>query len=407
MPPHRWAGLLLAAAACTRSPVPAPATAPACPSPGADAAVLASFAPEGEPAVRSRPEPCGPGAPAALAGRAEAELAASRPARALACAEEALRDAPRLVAALSIRAEALAAIGRLDEARLAFARALAVDPDDPVTLLGASELYVRRLASSRDALEAGLEYARRGARAAERARPRDVDLLARLLLAAGMAENDLGRSGVAMGYLDRAAALRPGDPDVAYERGVALYELCRFGDAERAFRKALELAPEDPWALHQLGLVAERRGDAPRAQALFARARALSPGEFRAELDVDPSTFQAEVDAALAALPEAERAALRGVPVEVRDLPEAADLLAVEPPLSPAILGLFRGPPEGEPCTAADGPRCRSIVLYRKNLLRFARDRAELTAQVRVTLLHELGHLHGESDDELRDRGLE
>jgi predicted Zn-dependent protease with MMP-like domain len=26
---------------------------------------------------------------------------------------------------------------------------------------------------------------------------------------------------------------------------------------------------------------------------------------------------------------------------------------------------------------------------------------------VRVTLLHELGHLHGETDDELRDRGLE
>ena len=46
-------------------------------------------------------------------------------------------------------------------------------------------------------------------------------------------------------------------------------------------------------------------------------------------------------------------------------------------------------------------------MLYRKNLLRFARDRGELTEQVRVTLLHELGHLHGENDDELRARGLE
>jgi predicted Zn-dependent protease with MMP-like domain len=75
--------------------------------------------------------------------------------------------------------------------------------------------------------------------------------------------------------------------------------------------------------------------------------------------------------------------------------------------LSPSILGLFRGPSEDEPCTEADGPRCRTIVFYRKNLLRFSRDRDELTEQVRVTLLHELGHLHGESDDELRARGLE
>jgi predicted Zn-dependent protease with MMP-like domain len=46
-------------------------------------------------------------------------------------------------------------------------------------------------------------------------------------------------------------------------------------------------------------------------------------------------------------------------------------------------------------------------VLYRKNLLRFAHDRAELDRQVRVTLLHELGHLHGEDDEQLRARGLE
>ena len=60
----------------------------------------------------------------------------------------------------------------------------------------------------------------------------------------------------------------------------------------------------------------------------------------------------------------------------------AADLVAVEPPLSPSLLGLFRGPSEGEPCLAEDGPVCRSIVLYRKNLARFTHDRAELAEQV-------------------------
>jgi predicted Zn-dependent protease with MMP-like domain len=79
----------------------------------------------------------------------------------------------------------------------------------------------------------------------------------------------------------------------------------------------------------------------------------------------------------------------------------------VDPPLSPSILGLFRGPSELEPCLPDDGPRCRSIVFYRRNLARFAKSRRELDEQVRVTLLHELGHLHGESDDDLRARGLE
>jgi predicted Zn-dependent protease with MMP-like domain len=91
----------------------------------------------------------------------------------------------------------------------------------------------------------------------------------------------------------------------------------------------------------------------------------------------------------------------------VADLPALDDLLAADPPLSPSILGLYRGPPLNEPCAADDGPRCRSIVLYRKNLVRFTHSRQELDEQVRVTLLHELGHLRGEDDDQLRDRGLE
>ncbi len=117
--------------------------------------------------------------------------------------------------------------------------------------------------------------------------------------------------------------------------------------------------------------------------------------------------FRAEVARAVAELPPAERAALAGVPVEAAELPALADLIGDDPPLSPTILGLYRGPPLGAPCTPADGPVCRSIALYRRNLARFAHDRAELVRQIRVTLLHELGHLHGEDDDALRDRGLE
>jgi tetratricopeptide (TPR) repeat protein len=326
--------------------------------------------------------------------------------RALACTEEALHADARYVPALGYRAAALAALDRLDEARAAYDRALAVDPNDPEALWGAADLYVSRL-GDRESLEVGLEHALRGARLALAPAHRDRELAGQLYLLAGMAENDLGRSNEALAHLDLALARLPGDTDVIYERGVALYELCRFTAARRAFETVLRRIPDDAWALHYLGLVAERSGDEPRARKLMARAVKLAPGKIQPEIDLDRSAFEEEVRRAIAALPHEEKRSLAGVPVQIEELPAIADLTAVTPPLSPSILGLFRGPPEPESCAPGEASPCRAIVFYRKNLARFARDRRELAEQIRVTLLHELGHLHGENDDELRDRGLE
>jgi predicted Zn-dependent protease with MMP-like domain len=48
-----------------------------------------------------------------------------------------------------------------------------------------------------------------------------------------------------------------------------------------------------------------------------------------------------------------------------------------------------------------------SIVLYQKNLERFARSRKELVEQIGITLIHEVGHFLGLDEDELWERGLE
>ena len=184
-----------------------------------------------------------------------------------------------------------------------------------------------------------------------------------------MAGNDLGRSREALHHLEEAVALDPRDVDAQYERGVALFELCRFAPARRAFERVLRQSPRDPWALHHLGLLAERAGEDRRARELLGRAARLAPRDIRPPVELSRAAFEAELRRALAELPEAERAALAGVPVEVEEIPAYADLTAVEPPLSPSILGLFRGPSLGEPCLAGEGPSCRSIVLYRRNLL--------------------------------------
>jgi Flp pilus assembly protein TadD/predicted Zn-dependent protease with MMP-like domain len=410
----RRAAVLILAAACSRSSSSAASAirqggTPG-PEPSRPAATRLTPAPALRP-IRPRPAPCLPDDPSAgaraLAEEARQALDSGRNDRALDCSEEAIRLDPRLVSALAARAGALTALERSDEARLAYARALDVDPDDPVALLGAARFHVDRLNGERDALETGLAYALRGAAAALRPPRRDRELAAELRLVAGIAENDLGRNRTALVHLNKALAAIPDDPDVIYERGVALFELCRFDEARRAFQRALALAPDDPWTIHQLGLLAERSGDLRRAEELLSRARKIDPKDFGPELPVDEPAFRAEVERIVAALSAEDRRVLAAVPIEIQDLPDATDLVAVDPPLSPAILGLFRGPSQDEPCEAEDGPRCRSIVLYRKNLIRFVHGREELSAQVRVTLLHELGHLRGEDDDQLRDRGLE
>ena len=86
----------------------------------------------------------------------------------------------------------------------------------------------------------------------------------------------------------------------------------------------------------------------------------------------------------------------------------AGKLWALLKNLGGAILGIFRGSPLGQ--KAAMDPWSHfpsSIVLYQKNLERQARDRDELIEEIRVTLMHEVGHFLGLDEDELYARGLD
>jgi predicted Zn-dependent protease with MMP-like domain len=154
---------------------------------------------------------------------------------------------------------------------------------------------------------------------------------------------------------------------------------------------------DDARAAWYLGLLEERRGDETRARRLFDAADRLAPETYPPSVELSPAGFDALLRDEARKLPEAERAALQSAELSWRDLPEEGDLAAGDPVLSPTIVGLFRPGEEGR----RDG-----IVLYRKNLLRICRSVEELRLEVRDTLLHELGHLHGEGDAELRDRGL-
>jgi len=420
------------------------------------APVTAINAPAKTGAVEPPPRPlrrCFPDTPswvdapvAALLDRAAEMFETSDYDGALACAEEAARQAPRSVEAHHNRAVALLHLDRLDDARDALTLALALAPDDPETLEAAADLNINQLAPSADRSQIGLEYARRGSRHVSR---HDSERVARLALLEGQALVDLGRSLEGLHRIDAALAAMPKMTAAQYERGVALFELCRFHDARHMFQKVLATTPDHGHALYHLGLIEERVGSDSVAAQRLAEATAHDPKAFPAPPSISPEQFQERVRHAVASLPPDVAADLSGIQVQAAELPALDDLTAEKPPLSPTILGLFRGlpldwkadtapptqagrvgssgrgkkarrplasdkaddktdpgasrPSEGARCTVPD----RAIVLYRRNLLRTVADEAELDRAILRTLLHEVGHLRGEDDGSLRDRGLE
>lgn len=254
--------------------------------------------------------------------------------------------------------------------------------------------------------ERALELAIEGSRLA--GRDDDEELSARLALAEGQARLALGDSRVALDRIEEALRVFPGDLDVLAEKAAALYELSRFEPAADLLTRILEEDPDDAGAHWLLGSCLERLGRAEAAERSRDRARELAPEDFPHPVALSPDAFEAAVEEALAELPEPVRRYLSNVAVTVEDLPDVEELLSSEPPHSPDILGIFRGSPLGEKASMDPWSHFpSSIALFQRNLEAYARDREELLAEIRVTLLHEVGHFLGLDEEQLRDLGLD
>lgn len=346
---------------------------------------------------------------AALLDAANKQMMQSAYSAAWTCADRAADIAPTSVEAHHLRGAALAALGRDQEAQLAYSLALVHDPDDAETLRAVADFYINGKGGvrGRDSLRLGLELAQRGTRRVQRARSarmRTAPLAADLAVLEGQALNDLGRSDEALARIEAALRLAPGRGDALHEKGVALFDLSRFADAKAAFTRALAIQADDAYTHQMLGLTLEQLGESDAAERSLARAIELAPNDITAPVLISVAEFQREIDTVLGTLPADRRARLEKVRIEIADFPDPTDLSAVKPPFPPTILGLYRGP-VGKAHVAPS--ETSSIVLYRKNLARAVKTRTELSEQIRDTLLHEIGHFEGLDEDDLRRRGME
>jgi len=110
---------------------------------------------------------------------------------------------------------------------------------------------------------------------------------------------------------------------------------------------------------------------------------------------MERSKFEEIVAQALDDLPAAFRERLANVAVIVEDFPPPG----VE--YQGLLLGLFHGIPRTEKSVFYASPPDH-IFLYQRNIEAVSRGEADLRQQIRATLLHELGHYFGLSEEELR-----
>lgn len=345
---------------------------------------------------------------AQLIERAEDALEAGNADDALKIAQEMLREEPDDVDALDLMAVAHRTAGDLEEAVEVYERLRVIEPKNPAWVIAEADLLIREAEDDRELIEQGLELLEDG----EPLIRGDDELLFESELLRATALNQLGDFTEALASIRVALDVDAEHPEARLEQGQALFELGRFDEARRVYQSLAKDFPDEAWAHHYLGLLAERRGEAP--EPFFKKAQALAPDDFPPPVHLSAEEFQKAVEDAIDALPAHVQPDLERCVIDVQLIP--SDEEVHDGGVSPLILGLFREPelPEKPTGYALDevpdrllsDPTTR-ITLYQNNLERFARSRDELLEEIRITVLHEVGHLLGLDEDELYERGLD
>ena len=197
-----------------------------------------------------------------LSRLAEAELAAGDGEAALATWGRAAALRPRSEFLELARADALRRMGRDEESRRAFRRALSIDPRNATAWLGLAGLAEgaqEELAVLGEAIAAGTDSVV-------------------VLLEAARLEAGAGHAEAARSLLDRAATLVPGAAVVWLEQARLAQQSGRLDDALTACRRAADAEPANPETALCTGKVYLARGEPARARPHLQRAAVLGRG---------------------------------------------------------------------------------------------------------------------------------
>lgn len=234
-----------------------------------------------------------------------------------------------------------------------------------------------------------------------RAFPDDPDLRIRL----GDALLDNGAVREAAAAYRETVALAPEWAEALVALADVQVELNELVAAEDTARKALALAPDEPAAHHVLAVIFELTNRSKPAARAYAHAARLDPDGYFEPVRVTARAFDVALSHAIDELPADIRAAVAELRIEVRRFPGPGQ--GPDGETNPLILGLFEGTALPER-TSDDlyGKLSAVITLFQGNLERQCATEEELIDEIRVTLLHEIGHYLGLDEEAVWRRGL-
>ncbi len=122
-------------------------------------------------------------------------------------------------------------------------------------------------------------------------------------------------------------------------------------------------------------------------------------------VQVDPATFEDLVAQAVEELPDWVRERLENVAILVQPWPTAEQMRSAHVERGRMLLGLYEGVPlirRGQGYGLVPPDR---ITLFQRPLEAIASSREELIERVQHTIVHEVGHHFGFSDERLRELG--
>ena len=179
--------------------------------------------------------------------------------------------------------------------------------------------------------------------------------------------------------------------------GKSLFHLWRFDEAEKALARFRGEGEDEAEAEWYRGVLAEfKGGDASRH---FRRASKLAPGLFQEPVRLTDAQIDDVVRQAKADLPPAVARAVEETAIEILPLPRP------DKDVDPLTLGLYTGRDLLSRSIEDSGHLPPKIEIYRRNIERIARDRVEAIDELRITLLHEIGHHVGMDEDQIEDAG--
>ncbi len=113
--------------------------------------------------------------------------------------------------------------------------------------------------------------------------------------------------------------------------------------------------------------------------------------------------FRTLVDEALATIPAEFRDAMRNIAIVVEHAPTPEQLadVGIEPP--DTLLGLYEGVPLTERGWSESGLLPDKITLFQGPIEQASEDEDDLVVAIGETLIHEIGHYFGLSEDEIEE----